>query len=146
MGEFVLDQAKEDAVNEVVAKTSKKVNVTAVKQKKAVKMYRIDRMRRVDIAKKLKLPVDMVEDGIIDFERVHNVKTKKKASVGDIIDFYRNEGLASGEVTKVNDTSVIVKIIDMKDEDPNLLGVTVVNHKRYRVVNREKLGKLLKDL
>lgn len=60
----------------------------------------------------------------------------KIAEVGDIIEF--KDGL-QGVVEKVNDNSVIVDLTIMSNfYDLDIEEKTVVNHKRYKIVNNIK--------
>lgn len=57
------------------------------------------------------------------------------AEVGDIVEFY--DGLR-GRVEKINDNSVIVDLTIMDNFNQlNLPEKTVINHKRYKIVDQE---------
>lgn len=120
--------------------------LTEDEQKKVVKMYRIDKIPRVDIAKVMGVHINIIKPAIIDFERTNQLKVKRQAELGEVVDFHRNGGTASGEVIKVSENSVIVKLIDMEEEPEGLEGRTVVNHKRYRVVDQMKVEKAVKGV
>ncbi|WP_313247672.1 YkvS family protein [Sporosarcina ureae] len=58
------------------------------------------------------------------------------AEIGDIIEF--KEGL-QGIVEKVNENSVIVNLTYMEDFDESVMQEkTVINHKRYIILNNSK--------
>ena len=57
------------------------------------------------------------------------------AEVGNIVEFY--DGL-KGRVEKINDNSVIVDLTIMENfEELDLPEKTVINHKRYPIVEQE---------
>lgn len=59
------------------------------------------------------------------------------AEVGNIVEFY--DGLR-GRVEKINDNSVIVDLTIMENFNFNSLDLpekTVINHKRYKIVEQE---------
>ncbi|KRG08967.1 YkvS family protein [Staphylococcus sp. NAM3COL9] len=57
------------------------------------------------------------------------------AEVGNIVEFYN--GL-KGRVEKINDNSVIVDLTIMENfDDLDLPEKTVINHKRYTIVEQE---------
>ncbi|ALN75995.1 YkvS family protein [Staphylococcus agnetis] len=57
------------------------------------------------------------------------------AEVGDIIEFY--DGIR-GKVEKINDNSVIVDLTIMENfASLDLPEKTVINHKRYKIVEQE---------
>ncbi len=60
----------------------------------------------------------------------------KIAEVGNIIEF--KEGRLQGIVEKVNENSVIVDLTIMENfHDLELEEKTVVNHKRYKILNKD---------
>ena len=56
------------------------------------------------------------------------------AEVGNIVEFY--DGLR-GRVEKINDNSVIVDLTIMDNFNELDLQKTVINHKRYKIVDQE---------
>ncbi|MGV3243598.1 YkvS family protein [Staphylococcus sp. 11261D007BR] len=57
------------------------------------------------------------------------------AEVGDIVEFY--DGIR-GKVEKINDNSVIVDLTIMENfNDLDLPEKTVINHKRYKIVEQK---------
>ncbi len=57
------------------------------------------------------------------------------AEVGNIVEFY--DGL-KGRVEKINDNSVIVDLTIMDNfEELDLPEKTVINHKRYKIIDQE---------
>ncbi|MFV1457337.1 DUF2187 family protein [Bacillus mycoides] len=113
--------------------------LTTKEKKKAVHMYRVGKKKQEDIAREMQVQLYEVFEGIEDYEEVNKMREQKQATSGDVIEFQYNDGYASGVVIKEYTNSVLVRFIDIEIEPDNRVEMTVVNHKKYRVVNVSKL-------